>query len=129
MPALRRAERHRDARSLHLGLRAVPGLHGLAGVQALAAPEACRWLDWVLALAGAFAGAYLLLFYRELATRPGQPTTVATSWWPASACCCCWRPRAVPSAGRWPRWQSLILAYRDAGPYMPEVLSHKGVSL
>ena len=31
-------------------------------------------LDWVFALAGAFAGAYLLLFYAQLATRPGQPT-------------------------------------------------------
>ena len=30
----------------------------------------------VLALVGAFAGAYLLLFYKELATRPGQPTTM-----------------------------------------------------
>ena len=32
-------------------------------------------LDWVLAFAGAFAGAYLFLFYSELATRPGAPTT------------------------------------------------------
>ena len=30
--------------------------------------------DWLLALAGAFAGGYLLLFYAQLATRPGQPT-------------------------------------------------------
>src|SRR5687768_15593352 len=33
-------------------------------------------LDWVFAIAGAFAGAYLLLFYAQLATRPGQPTTM-----------------------------------------------------
>src|SRR5690606_28240977 len=31
-------------------------------------------VDWVLALAGAFAAAYLMIFYAELATRPGQPT-------------------------------------------------------
>ena len=30
-------------------------------------------LDWILAVVGAFAGAYLFLFYRELAARPGQP--------------------------------------------------------
>ncbi len=30
--------------------------------------------DWVLALAGAFCGAYLFLFYREISTRPGEPT-------------------------------------------------------
>ena len=33
-------------------------------------------LDWVFAFVGAFAGAYLLLFYAALATRPGQPTTM-----------------------------------------------------
>jgi TRAP-type uncharacterized transport system fused permease subunit len=32
--------------------------------------------DIVSALAGAFAGGYLLLFYAQLATRPGQPTTM-----------------------------------------------------
>src|SRR5690606_16150877 len=31
-------------------------------------------IDWVLALAGAFAGSYLFLFYNEIAMRPGQPT-------------------------------------------------------
>jgi TRAP-type uncharacterized transport system fused permease subunit len=33
-------------------------------------------IDWILALAGAFAAGYLFLFYRELALRPGQPTTL-----------------------------------------------------
>ena len=65
-----------EARSLHLALRAVPRLHRLAGVASARRATACRSLDWVLALAGAFAGAYLLLFYRELALRPGQPTTM-----------------------------------------------------
>ena len=32
--------------------------------------------DWILALAGAFAAAYLFLFYAALADRPGDPTTV-----------------------------------------------------
>ena len=31
--------------------------------------------DWVFALVGAFAAAYLFLFYRELSDRPGNPTT------------------------------------------------------
>src|SRR4029453_12859820 len=29
--------------------------------------------DWLFALAGAFAGAYLMLFYGQVALRPGQP--------------------------------------------------------
>ena len=32
------------------------------------------WTDWVLALIGAFCAAYLFLYYKELATRPGSPT-------------------------------------------------------
>ncbi len=52
------------------------------------------WQDWLFALAGAFAAAYIILFYRELATRPRRP-----------ACCCCSRRRVAPSAGRWPRWR------------------------
>ena len=33
-------------------------------------------LDWVFALVGAFCAAYIFIFYRELSTRPGQPTDV-----------------------------------------------------
>ncbi len=33
-------------------------------------------MDWVLAIVGAFCAAYLFTFYRELATRPGQPTSM-----------------------------------------------------
>ncbi len=31
--------------------------------------------DWLLAAVGAFCATYLFFFYRELSTRPGQPTT------------------------------------------------------
>src|SRR5690606_22770046 len=33
-------------------------------------------VDWALAIIGAFAGAYLYLFYVALSGRPGQPTTL-----------------------------------------------------
>lgn len=85
-------------------------------------------VDWVFAIVGAFAGAYLLLFYAQIATRPGQPTTmdVATATvglvllleatrravgWPMAALAC------------------LFIFYAMAGQAMPEVLQHKGVSL
>src|SRR5882724_12215244 len=63
-----------EARSIHLGT-------GL--LLAFLAFPAGRWAprdrvplhDWILAVAGAFAGAYLFLFYNALADRPGQPTT------------------------------------------------------
>jgi TRAP-type uncharacterized transport system fused permease subunit len=61
-----------EARAIHLGLAlflaytAYPALKS-SPRDRIPAP------DWALAAAAAFAGAYLFLFYRELATRPGQP--------------------------------------------------------
>ncbi|MDO8385170.1 MAG: TRAP transporter permease [Polaromonas sp.] len=85
-------------------------------------------LDWVFALAGAFAGAYLLLFYTELSTRPGQPSlmdvVVATAGMVLLL-------EATRRAVGWPMavLAALFIFYAMAGPYMPEVLQHKGASL
>ena len=85
-------------------------------------------LDWVFALAGAFAAAYLILFYRELALRPGQPTTmdivVATTGIVLLI-------EATRRAVGWPMavLAVLFIAYSMGGPYLPEVLEHKGASL
>ena len=64
-----------EARALHLGLALF--LAFVAWPAGRRSPrDRVPLLDWALALAGAFAGAYLLLFYNQLATRPGQPTTM-----------------------------------------------------
>src|SRR5688572_21484210 len=61
-----------EARSLHLGVALF-----LAFLCYPAFKRSSRssvvWYDWILAVAGAFAGAYFLLFYGQLALRPGQP--------------------------------------------------------
>jgi len=85
-------------------------------------------VDWLLAFAGAFAAAYLMLFYRELATRPGQPTTtdivVATIGLVLLL-------EATRRSVGWPMaaLAALFIAYCMGGPYLPEVLQHKGASL
>src|SRR5690242_20020636 len=57
-----------EARAIHLGLGLF--LAFMAYPAFKSSPRShVPVLDWVLALAGAFAGAYLFLFYRELATR------------------------------------------------------------
>ena len=85
-------------------------------------------IDWVLAAAGAFAAGYLFLFYRELALRPGQATTMdlvtagvgilllleATR-----------RSLGLPMVFV----ASFFILFTFAGPYMPEVVQHKGASL
>jgi TRAP transporter 4TM/12TM fusion protein len=85
-------------------------------------------VDWAFALAGAFAAAYLLLFYRELATRPGQPTT--TDIVVALTGLVLLLEATRRSVG-WPMavLAALFVAYSMGGPYLPEVLQHKGASL
>lgn len=85
-------------------------------------------LDWVFALAGAFAGAYLLLFYSQLAGRPGQPTSMDVVTATVGLVLLL---EATRRAVGWPMavLAMVFIAYAMAGPYMPEVLQHKGASL
>jgi TRAP transporter 4TM/12TM fusion protein len=85
-------------------------------------------LDWVFAIAGAFAGAYLLLFYAELATRPGKPITQDIV---IALVGIVLLLEATRRAVGWPMAMlaAIFIAYAMLGPFMPEVLSHKGASL
>lgn len=85
-------------------------------------------VDWVFALVGSFAAAYIYLFYEELSGRSGAPITsdiviavigmlllleaTRRSLGP---------PLMVVSA--------IFLAYTFGGPYMPDIIAHKGASL
>jgi TRAP-type uncharacterized transport system fused permease subunit len=62
-----------EARSLHLGFALFLAFTAWPAFKR-SPRDHVPLLDWLFALAGAFAGAYLLLFYNQLATRPGQPT-------------------------------------------------------
>ncbi len=116
-----------QARALHLGLALFLAFTAWPAFRA-SPRDRVPLLDWVLALAGAFAGAYLLLFYGELATRPGQPT-------PMDIMVACLGLVLLLEATRralgWPMAALAVLfvAYAMLGPYLPDVLAHKGASL
>ena len=116
-----------EMRSLHLGI----GLFAayLAYPFAKSSPrDRIPAQDWVLALAAAFCGAYLFLFYRELSTRPGQPTTMDFTTAIIGMVLLLEATRRVvgpPLA----IIATLMLVYAFGGPWMPEVIQHKGVSL
>jgi len=84
--------------------------------------------DWVLALLGAFAAGYLFLFYDSLALRPGAPTTldlvtaVVGMVILLEATRRALGPPLMVVA-------MVFLIYTFAGPYMPDVIAHKGASL
>ncbi|PKH07980.1 TRAP transporter permease [Moritella sp. Urea-trap-13] len=84
--------------------------------------------DWVFAFVGAFCAAYLFLFYNQLADRAGAPTFFDT---------------AVATTGMLLLLEAtrrslgpplmivaaVFLTYTFAGPYMPDIIAHKGASL
>jgi TRAP transporter 4TM/12TM fusion protein len=84
--------------------------------------------DWVMALVGAFCAAYLFLFYRELAMRPGSPTPMDVVVFIVGIVLLLEATRRVLGLPM-VIVATVFLAYTFAGPYMPEMLAHRGASL
>src|SRR5690606_26001255 len=85
-------------------------------------------IDWALAIIGAFAGAYLYLFYVALSGRPGQPTTLDLVTGTVGIILLL---EATRRALGFPMVvvASVFIVYSFAGQYMPEVIQHRGASL
>lgn len=86
------------------------------------------WSDWLLALVGAFCGAYLFLFYNQLALRPGSPTTMDIVVGLTGVAVMLEATRRAMGFGMLVT-TGLFTAFVFLGPYMPEVLQHRGASL
>ncbi len=86
------------------------------------------WTDWVFALVGAACAAYIFLFYSELATRPGQPTTTDLVVAVTGMLLLLEATRRVLGP---PMMIVAIvfLIYTFGGPHMPDLIAHKGASL
>jgi TRAP transporter 4TM/12TM fusion protein len=85
-------------------------------------------LDWAFAAVGAFTALYLIIFYRELALRPGNPTQLDVAIGVAGLLLLLEATRravGLPMAVL----AVLFLAYAMAGPYLPDVIAHKGASV
>ncbi|MBA5762126.1 TRAP transporter permease [Vibrio sp. 404] len=84
--------------------------------------------DWILALAGSFAAAYIYIFYTSLADRSGAPTqpdiviSVIGMLLLLEATRRALGPPLMVVA-------AVFLLYTFAGPHMPDVIAHKGASL
>lgn len=85
-------------------------------------------LDWVFALVGAFAAAYIFVFYRELAERPGQPTSMDVWTAVVGIVLLLEATRRVLGLAM-VVVAAVFLGYTFAGPYMPDLMAHKGASL
>ncbi|MCL9775123.1 TRAP transporter permease [Vibrio methylphosphonaticus] len=85
-------------------------------------------IDWVLALLGSFSAAYIFLFYTQLAERSGAPTTMDIV---AAVTGMVLLLEATRRALGPPLMvvAAVFLLYTFGGPYMPDVIAHKGASL
>ncbi len=84
--------------------------------------------DWLCGIVAAFCAAYIFIFYDQLATRPGKPFTidlvvaVAGIFFLLEATRRALGPPLMVVA-------ALFMLYTFAGPWMPDVIAHKGASL
>ncbi|MXN66289.1 TRAP transporter fused permease subunit [Stappia sp. GBMRC 2046] len=84
--------------------------------------------EWLLAVAGGYCSAYLFIYYTELADRVGQPifqdyvAGIAGLLLLLEATRRTLGPALVLVAG-------FFLVYTVLGPYMPEIIAHKGNNL
>ena len=64
-----------EARAIHLGIALFLAYTAYPAFRS-SPRKHIPTIDWALALAGAFAGSYLFLFYDQISLRPGQPNTL-----------------------------------------------------
>jgi TRAP transporter 4TM/12TM fusion protein len=116
-----------ETRSLHLGIGLLLAFLCFPAISTPSQRARIPWFDWALGLAAAFAGSYFLLFYAQLAARPGQPNlqdvVVATTGLFLLL-------EATRRAVGAPMTILAIafLAYILLGRHLPDVLAHKGAS-
>jgi TRAP transporter 4TM/12TM fusion protein len=116
-----------EARAIHLGFALFLTFTAYPALRS-SPRDRVPLLDWVLAFVGAFAGAYLFLFYVQLSGRPGQPTTLDLVTGTVGIVLLLEATRralGLPMVVV----ASVFIFYTFAGQYMPDVIQHRGASL
>ncbi|WP_119300684.1 TRAP transporter permease [Dongia deserti] len=116
-----------EARAIHLGFALFLAFTAYPALKS-SPRDKVPVQDWILAVLGAFAGAYLFLFYNALAGRPGQPTTLDLLAGGAGILLLLEATRrtlGLPMVVV----ASVFIFFTFAGPWMPDVIQHKGASV
>lgn len=116
-----------EARAIHLGFAVFLAFTAYPAFRR-APRDRVPLYDWLLALLGAFAASYLFTHYVALSTRPGTPTTMDLAT--AGIGMLLLLEATRRSLGPPMVVVALVfITFTFAGPYMPEVIQHKGSSL
>ena len=116
-----------EARSIHLALAVFLAFLGYPALKR-SPRDHIPVQDWIMALVGAFCAAYIFIFYHQISQRPGAPNMVDV--WVA----CIGMVLLLEATRRalgppLTVIATLFLVYTFAGPYMPDLIAHKGASL
>lgn len=116
-----------EARAIHLAFALFLAFTAYPALKSSPRTE-IPWQDWLFALAGSFSAAYIYLFYDELAGRSGAPTNFDIA---VGICGLIMLLEATRRSLGPPLMIVAIvfLTYTFGGPYMPDVIAHKGQSL
>lgn len=116
-----------EARSIHLAFAAFLSFAAFPMIKGRHVDRVPVY-DWILALAAAFAASYLYVFYKDLSDRPGAPILqdmIVALGGLVLLLEATRRSLGLPLT----IVATVFIVYALAGPYMPEVISHKGASL
>lgn len=115
-----------EARSIHLGTAMFLGFlaYPMFKKQSTSLPI----YDWILAIAAGFCGGYLYIFYQELAYRPGLPTQMDI-WAGAIGLILLLEVTRRALGAPMAVLAIIFIIYCLFGPYMPEVIAHRGYSI
>lgn len=116
-----------QARAIHLSFAVFLAFTAFPALKS-SSKTTVPWHDWLFALIAAYSASYLVIFHASLADRAGAPITVDIV---TAVCGMLLLLEATRRALGPPLMvvASVFLIYTFAGPYMPEVISHKGASL
>ncbi|NLY65172.1 MAG: TRAP transporter fused permease subunit [Alcaligenaceae bacterium] len=115
-----------EARAIHLGTAVFLGY--LAYPFSKKGAHHMPWYDWVFAIIGGVCAAYLFLFYKQLALRPGVPTSfdvITASIGLILLLEVTRRSLGAPMT----ILGTVFLLYVFLGPHLPDVLAHRGASV
>jgi TRAP transporter 4TM/12TM fusion protein len=116
-----------EARSIHLAFAVFLGFMAFPALKR-SPRNRVPVLDWLLALGAAFCAAYIFMFYAELAGRPGSPTTQDVTVGIVGLILLLEATRRA--LGPPLMIVALVfIVYSLAGPWMPGILAHRGVSV
>lgn len=116
-----------EVRAIHLAFALFLGYAAYPALKS-SPRERVPALDWLLAAVAAFCAAYLFIFYRELAQRPGLPTTFDLT---IAVCGIVLLLEATRRSLGLPMvvLAAIFLIYVFFGAYMPDMIAHRGASL